>query len=105
MVARAGLERDLELAHQVQMSFLPKKPPRLAGLRFLCALRVGPGSRRRITTISSLWPARAWASLLGDVAGKGVPAALLMAKVSSRRPLLHAYRERARPTQFTGSTN
>src|SRR2546429_3733182 len=34
MVARAGLERDLRLAHQVQMSFLPKKPPSIAGYEF-----------------------------------------------------------------------
>src|SRR5262249_1206008 len=34
VVARAGLERDLRLAHQVQMSFLPKKPPQIAGYEF-----------------------------------------------------------------------
>jgi serine phosphatase RsbU (regulator of sigma subunit)/pSer/pThr/pTyr-binding forkhead associated (FHA) protein len=82
MVARAGLERDLRLAHQVQMSFLPKKLPVLAGYEFFShyesAQEVGgdyydfvplPGPRLGIA--------------LGDVAGKGVPAALLMAKVSS----------------------
>jgi sigma-B regulation protein RsbU (phosphoserine phosphatase) len=82
MMARAGLERDLRLAHQVQMSFLPKKPPVLAGYEFFShyesAQEVGgdyydfvplPGPRLGIA--------------LGDVAGKGVPAALLMAKVSS----------------------
>ncbi len=82
MLARAGLERDLKLAHQVQMSFLPKKPPQLAGYDFFAhyesAQEVGgdyydfiplPGPRLGIA--------------VGDVAGKGVPAALLMAKVSS----------------------
>jgi sigma-B regulation protein RsbU (phosphoserine phosphatase) len=82
LVARAGLERDLRLAHQVQMSFLPKKPPQIAGYEFFAhyepAQEVGgdyydfvplPGPRLGIG--------------LGDVAGKGVPAALLMAKVSS----------------------
>jgi serine phosphatase RsbU (regulator of sigma subunit)/pSer/pThr/pTyr-binding forkhead associated (FHA) protein len=82
LVARAGLERDLRLAHQVQMSFLPKKPPQFAGYEFFAhyesAQEVGgdyydfiplPGPRLAIG--------------LGDVAGKGVPAALLMAKVSS----------------------
>src|SRR5207247_10388708 len=34
LVSRAGLERDLRLAHQVQMSFLPKKPPQIAGYEF-----------------------------------------------------------------------
>jgi len=82
LVARAGLERDLKLAHQVQMSFLPKKPPHVVGYDFFAhyesAQEVGgdyydfiplPGPRLGIA--------------VGDVAGKGVPAALLMAKVSS----------------------
>jgi serine phosphatase RsbU (regulator of sigma subunit) len=82
LVARAGLERDLRLAHQVQMSFLPKRPPHQPGYEFFAhyesAQEVGgdyydfiplPGPRLGIA--------------IGDVAGKGVPAALLMAKVSS----------------------
>jgi serine phosphatase RsbU (regulator of sigma subunit)/pSer/pThr/pTyr-binding forkhead associated (FHA) protein len=82
LVARAGLERDLKIAQQVQMSFLPKKPPQLPAYEFFAhyesALEVGgdyydfiplPGPRLGVT--------------IGDVAGKGVPAALLMAKVSA----------------------
>lgn len=82
LVARAGLERDLKLAQQVQMSFLPNKPPHVPGYEFFAhyesAQEVGgdyydfiplPGNRLNI--------------LNGDVAGKGVPAALLMAKVAS----------------------
>jgi serine phosphatase RsbU (regulator of sigma subunit) len=81
-VARAGLERVLKLAHQVQLSFLPKRPPQLAGYEFFAhyepAQEVGgdyydfiplPGSRLAV--------------MLGDVAGKGVAAALLVAKLSS----------------------
>jgi serine phosphatase RsbU (regulator of sigma subunit) len=75
-------KRDLELAHQVQLSFLPRLLPEVAGYEFGAhyesALEVGgdyygfiplPGGRLAMT--------------LGDVAGKGVPAALLMAKLSS----------------------
>lgn len=82
LLARAGLERDLQLARQVQLSFLPKNPPVLAGYEFFAhyepALEVGgdyydfvplPGDRLGVA--------------LGDVAGKGVSAALLMGKVSS----------------------
>jgi serine phosphatase RsbU (regulator of sigma subunit) len=82
LVARAGLERDLSLARQVQLSFLPQKLPVVSGYQFFAhyepALEVGgdyydfiplPGERLGIT--------------LGDVAGKGVSAALLMGKVSS----------------------
>ena len=82
LVTRAGLERDLELAQRVQKSFLPKKFPQVAGYEFFAhyesAQEVGgdyydfiplPGNRLGV--------------MIGDVAGKGVPAALLMAKVSS----------------------
>ncbi len=82
IVARAGLERDLKFAHQVQMSFLPKVMPKFAGYEFYAhyesAQEVGgdyydfiPLSGARLGVI------------IGDVAGKGVPAALFMAKVSS----------------------
>jgi len=81
-VARERLKRDLELAHQVQLSFLPRTLPKMAGYDFYAhyesALEVGgdyygfiPLAHGRI------------AVTLGDVAGKGVPAALLMAKLSS----------------------
>ena len=82
LVARAGLERDLQTARQVQMSFLPKKPPQVPGYEFYSfyesAQEVGgdyydflplPGGKQVV--------------MVGDVAGKGVPAALLMAKVSA----------------------
>ncbi len=82
IVARAGLERDLIFAHEVQKSFLPKTMPKFAGYEFFAhyesAQEVGgdyydfiplPGSRLGV--------------IIGDVAGKGVPAALFMAKVSS----------------------
>jgi serine phosphatase RsbU (regulator of sigma subunit)/pSer/pThr/pTyr-binding forkhead associated (FHA) protein len=81
-VARERLKRDLELAYQVQLSFLPQQLPEVPGYEFFAhyepALQVGGdyygfvplgGSRLAIT--------------VGDVAGKGIPAALLMAKLSS----------------------
>jgi serine phosphatase RsbU (regulator of sigma subunit)/pSer/pThr/pTyr-binding forkhead associated (FHA) protein len=81
-VVRERMRRDLELAHQVQLSFLPKALPEVAGYEFFAhyqsAQEVGgdyygfvplPGGRLAVT--------------LGDVAGKGVSAALLMAKLSS----------------------
>ena len=82
IVSRAGLERDLKLAQQVQLSFLPKTLPHKPGYEFWAhyesASEVGgdyydfiplPGGRLSV--------------MIGDVAGKGVPAALLMAKISS----------------------
>jgi phosphoserine phosphatase RsbU/P len=75
-------KRDLELAHQVQMSFLPKKVPEVAGYEFYAyyepAQEVGGDYYGYIPIRPGLL-----ALVLGDVAGKGVPAALLMAKLSS----------------------
>ncbi|MFN0053404.1 MAG: SpoIIE family protein phosphatase [Planctomycetales bacterium] len=76
------LDRDLDFATQVQLGFLPKERPCVGGYEFYdyyeAAQRVGgdffdyvllPGGRVAIT--------------VGDVAGKGVPAALLMARIYS----------------------
>ncbi|MEX0717789.1 MAG: SpoIIE family protein phosphatase [Planctomycetaceae bacterium] len=82
LLQQRDMQRDLEFATQVQLGFLPSQRPRIAGYE-LCdyyeaALRVGgdcfdyvplPDGRLAIT--------------LGDVAGKGVPAALLMARLYS----------------------
>ncbi len=76
-----SLERDLELAHKVQRGLLPAAPPQIVGYSFFDfyepANQVGgdyydyvelPGNRLGV--------------VLGDVSGKGVSAALLMAKLS-----------------------
>jgi serine phosphatase RsbU (regulator of sigma subunit) len=73
-------ERDLEFATQVQLGFLPNERPQVAGYEFFdfyeAAQRVGgdffdyvplPDGRVAIT--------------IGDVAAKGMPAALLMARI------------------------
>jgi phosphoserine phosphatase RsbU/P len=74
--------RDLEAAREIQTSFLPRERPDVLGLRFFDhyspAQQIGgdyydyiplPGNRLAIT--------------VGDVAGKGVAAALLMAQLSA----------------------
>ncbi len=82
LIARAGLERDLELAQRVQKSFLPKKLPQAAGYEFFAhyesAQEVGGDYYDFIPM-----PNNCLGIMIGDVAGKGVPAALLMAKVSA----------------------
>ncbi len=81
-VRRERMQRDLELAREVQRSFLPRKLPQLAGYEFYAhyesALEVGGDYYGFIPL-----PQGRLAVTLGDVAGKGVPAALLMAKLSS----------------------
>ena len=82
LVVRAGLERDLQLAQRVQMSFLPKKFPQVPGYEFYAyyesAQEVGGDYYDFIPL-----PNNRFGVMIGDVAGKGIPAALLMAKVSS----------------------
>ena len=74
-------ERDLELAHQVQQMLLPQCLPELPGYAFHAyyesAQEVGGDYYDFIPL-----PQQRLAVLLGDVTGKGVAAALVMAKFS-----------------------
>lgn len=87
LVRRHQMERDLELASQMQNSFLPSAPPQIPRMRFAAryqaAMEVGgdfydfipQGENRMLVAI-------------GDVAGKGVRAALLMARMMSELRLI-----------------
>jgi serine phosphatase RsbU (regulator of sigma subunit)/pSer/pThr/pTyr-binding forkhead associated (FHA) protein len=82
---RLGQERvknELDLARQVQRNFLPKQLPELAGYEFHAyyeAAREVGGDYYDFIPLNE----QCLAITLGDVAGKGMPAALLMAKLSS----------------------
>jgi serine phosphatase RsbU (regulator of sigma subunit)/pSer/pThr/pTyr-binding forkhead associated (FHA) protein len=82
LVERAELERDLELAQRVQKSFLPKKFPQIAGYEFFAQYESAKEVGGDYYDFIPLQNSRLGV-MIGDVAGKGVPAALLMAKVSS----------------------
>jgi len=74
------MERDLELAHQLQQSFLPASPPAVAG--YDCAFT----NRSAFEVGGDLYDAFPLADgrvayFLGDVSGKGVAAALIMSRV------------------------
>ncbi|CAK9095194.1 Probable ATP-dependent DNA helicase YoaA [Durusdinium trenchii] len=79
---RRELERDLEFATQVQLGFLPKVRPKVEGYEFAdyyeAALRVGGDYFDYVEL-----PDGRLAIAIGDVAGKGMPAALLMARLYS----------------------
>ncbi len=74
--------RDLEAATQIQKSFLPADRPKAPGLNFFDfyapARQVGGDYYDYISL-----PGNRLAIALGDVSGKGVPAALLMARLSA----------------------
>jgi serine phosphatase RsbU (regulator of sigma subunit) len=82
ILVRDRVQRDMELAKAVQRSFLPKKLPEVPGYSFFAhyqsAQEVGGDYYDFIPV-----PQRGLGIMLGDVAGKGVPAALLMAKISA----------------------
>jgi serine phosphatase RsbU (regulator of sigma subunit) len=79
---RERLKLDLELARGVQRGFLPVRPPEIPGYEFFAhyepAHEVGGDYYDFIHL-----PQNRVAILVGDVAGKGVSAALLMAKLSA----------------------
>ena len=79
-LAQRAMERDLEFATQVQRGFLPNERPRVEGYSFSdfyeAARSVGGDYYDYVPL-----PGGRWAVLLGDVAGKGVSAALLMARL------------------------
>jgi serine phosphatase RsbU (regulator of sigma subunit) len=82
LIKQRDLTRDLEFATQIQLGFLPDQPPKIPGYEFAdfyeAALRIGGDFFDYIVL-----PDRRVAISLGDVAGKGVPAALLMARLFS----------------------
>jgi serine phosphatase RsbU (regulator of sigma subunit) len=81
-VAQMILQKDLQMAKRIQHCFLPKAPPQMSGFRFAgsyaAAHDVG-GDYYDFVYISDT----AMGIVVGDVAGKGVAAALYMAKLSS----------------------
>ncbi len=81
-IEKREMERDLELAFRVQKSFLPSAPPVIPGYKFFDfydpAKAIGGDYYDYIHL-----PNNRLAVVLADVAGKGVPAALLMAKLSA----------------------
>lgn len=76
------IRQELSFAHQVQKGFLPTTPLEIPGYEFWdfyeAAGQVGGDYFGYVAL-----PNGKFAVMVGDVAGKGVPAALLMAKASS----------------------
>jgi serine phosphatase RsbU (regulator of sigma subunit) len=82
VVVQRALQRDLELARRMQRTLLPSAPPQVPGYFFFdyyqAARQVGGDYFDYVPL-----PGGRYAVIVGDVAGKGVPAALLMARLSA----------------------
>jgi serine phosphatase RsbU (regulator of sigma subunit) len=82
ILAQEKAQKEIELARSVQLGFLPRCEPEVAGYEFFShyspAQTVGGDYYDFIHM-----PGGKVAVVVGDVAGKGVPAALLVAKLSS----------------------
>jgi sigma-B regulation protein RsbU (phosphoserine phosphatase) len=81
-VRQRALQRDLEVAREMQKALLPSASPNVQGFHFFqhyqSAYEVGGDYYDYV-----LLPDDRFAAVVGDVAGKGVSAAILMAKLSS----------------------
>jgi serine phosphatase RsbU (regulator of sigma subunit)/pSer/pThr/pTyr-binding forkhead associated (FHA) protein len=76
------LQRDLALAHKVQQGFLPAAPPQVLGYEFFDFYE--PANQVGGDYFDYVWiPGGRLAVAVADVAGKGISAALLMAKLSA----------------------
>ncbi|MBI3462318.1 MAG: SpoIIE family protein phosphatase [Planctomycetes bacterium] len=82
LVAQERMKREVQLAAQVQRGFLPRAWPEIQGYGFYAfyeaAYEVGGDYYGFIEL-----PDKRWVISLGDVSGKGMPAALMMAHLAS----------------------
>lgn len=83
LVAQARVQAELELARQVQLSLLPRRPPRITGVELYAesrpALEVGGDFYDFYGTTTATRQNTQLTFAVGDVSGKGMSAALLMA--------------------------
>jgi sigma-B regulation protein RsbU (phosphoserine phosphatase) len=83
LVSQERLEQDLRNAARIQHSFLPQQPPEVPGYEFAdwytTAHEVGGDFYDFIRL-----PDGKWGVVVGDVSGKGITAALMMAKMTAQ---------------------
>lgn len=75
-------ERELSTAREVQLHFLPQKRPDVAGYKFFDYYRAADDVGGDYFGYVAM-PDGRWAIAVGDVSGKGVSAALMMARLCS----------------------
>lgn len=78
---RERLNRDLELAAQIQKSFLPREVLSVPGVEFLATYKAAYTVGGDFYDVFWVGPDKL-AVFIGDISGKGVAAALLMARIT-----------------------
>ena len=76
---RERLTREIEIAREVQFTLLPQTPPRIDGLDLAGHCRPAAGIGGDYYDFIPMDEGRTIGLAIGDIAGKGIPAALLMA--------------------------
>jgi serine phosphatase RsbU (regulator of sigma subunit) len=102
LLTRQRAESDLQFAHKIQTGFLPETPPRIPGYDFAAhysAAQVVGGDFYDFVDL----PNNRLCIVVGDVCGKGIPAALLMAKLMS--DVGHVALAEAKPTEAVARLN
>lgn len=99
ILSQERMQRELEFAREVQHGFLPKGTPKIPGYHFWAYYEAAGQVGGDFYDFVSL-PEDRLAIFVSDVSGKGVPAALLMAKASSdaRVALFQSPHDAARAT-------
>lgn len=82
LLRQREIQRDLEVATQIQLGFLPDRRPRAAGYEFSDYYEAAQSVGGDYFDYVALPQGRV-AIAIADVAGKGIPAALLMARLYS----------------------
>ena len=80
---RERLNREVEIAREVQERLFPQKLPDIEGVEFCGAFAVPPSAWAGTTTISSRFPVVNWGSPSAMSPGKGIAAALMMASLQA----------------------
>lgn len=103
-IGRMRLDTEMDLARTVQRNLLPATPPAMSGLdiyaRALPALHVGGDLYDFVTALDG-----SLIFTLGDVTGKGIPAALLMAMLRTALRSKAAFLPRPDPLAIVTRAN
>lgn len=101
-IAMANMEHELRLARRIQQSMLPRQLPTVPGWQFNVQYQPAREVGGDFYDFLSLPDGRLWLAI-GDVTGKGVPAALVMA--TSRSTLRGVLQQARSPAQALTQVN